>query len=89
LGAIAQFDKATKVAKLRAAPDRKRAASGKCEGRKSYAERDPELVERARELRAQRPRLSLRDIAAALATENRVTPSGLPYSASAVASMLA
>jgi hypothetical protein len=30
------------VAKLKAARDRKREREGKCEGRKSYAERDPE-----------------------------------------------
>ena len=89
LGAIAQFDKATTIAKLKAARDRKRTAKGKCEGRKSYAERDPALVGRAKELSAQRPRMSLRDIAAALASEGRLTPSGVHYSASAVASMLA
>src|SRR5262249_6803846 len=42
LGAIAQFDKTSLVAKLRAARDRKKAATGKCEGRKSYAEARPE-----------------------------------------------
>jgi DNA invertase Pin-like site-specific DNA recombinase len=38
LGAIAQFDKATMVAKIKAARDRKRKTMGKVEGRKSYAE---------------------------------------------------
>jgi DNA invertase Pin-like site-specific DNA recombinase len=89
LGAIAQFDKATVVAKLKAARDRKRDATGKCEGRKSYAERDPELVAKAAELSKRRPRLSLREIAAELARSGKTTPSGLPYSASAVKSMLA
>jgi DNA invertase Pin-like site-specific DNA recombinase len=89
LGAIAQFDKATTVAKLKAARDRKRAKDGKCEGRKSHAERDPELVRMAREQSARRPRLSLREISAALADAGKTTPRGLPYSASAVASMLA
>ena len=42
----------------------------------------------ARELSEQRPRLSLREISAALASEGFTTPRGLPYSASAVASML-
>ena len=51
LGAIAQFDKATTVAKLKAARDRKTAAGEKCGGRKSYAERDPEMVDLARWLR--------------------------------------
>jgi len=44
LGAIAQFEKATTVAKLKAARDRKRARDGKCEGRRSHLETNPELV---------------------------------------------
>jgi DNA invertase Pin-like site-specific DNA recombinase len=50
LGAIAQFDKAATVVKLKAARDRKIAAGEKCGGRKNYAERDPELVNLARQL---------------------------------------
>jgi DNA invertase Pin-like site-specific DNA recombinase len=50
LGAIAQFEKASTVAKLKAARDRKIAAGEKCGGRRSYAERDPELVSLARQL---------------------------------------
>jgi DNA invertase Pin-like site-specific DNA recombinase len=41
LGAIAQFEKATTVAKLKAARQRKKERTGKCEGRKSYAEINP------------------------------------------------
>jgi resolvase-like protein len=41
LGAISEFDKAMTVAKLRGARDRKRRDAGKCEGRKSHAERNP------------------------------------------------
>jgi DNA invertase Pin-like site-specific DNA recombinase len=89
LGAVAQFDKAMTVAKLRGARERKRRKTGsKVEGRKSYAEANPQLVDLARELSEQRPRLSLREISAALASEGFTTPRGLPYSASAVASML-
>ena len=88
LGAIAQFDKATIVAKLKAARDRKREATGKCEGRKSYAESNPEMVAAARALSEQRPRLSLRQMSAQLASRGYHTPRGLPFSASAVASML-
>jgi len=40
LGAVAEFDKAMTVAKLKGARDRARREHGKCEGRKSYAERD-------------------------------------------------
>ena len=42
LGAVAKFDKAMTVAKLRGARDRKRRKTGgKVEGRKSYAEATP------------------------------------------------
>jgi Resolvase, N terminal domain len=62
LGAISEFDKAMTVAKLRGARERKRREAGKCEGRKSHAERNPELVALAKRLHRQRPkggRLSL------------------------------
>jgi DNA invertase Pin-like site-specific DNA recombinase len=89
LGVVAQFDKAMTVAKLRGARERKRRKTGgKVEGRKSYAEANPQLVELARELSEQRSRLSLREISAALASKGFFTARGLPYSASAVASML-
>jgi hypothetical protein len=44
LGAIAQFEKASLVAKLEAARDRKRIRDGKCEGRRSHREMNPQLV---------------------------------------------
>ena len=66
LGAIAQFEKTSLVAKLKAARDRKRTAIGKCGGRKSYAEAKPETVALATELKRQSPRLSLRAISASL-----------------------
>ena len=37
-GSFAEYEKARLVSKLKAARERKRAASGKCEGRKSWAE---------------------------------------------------
>jgi hypothetical protein len=43
VGSFAEYEKARLVAKLRAARERKRTASGKCEGRKSWAEINPEL----------------------------------------------
>jgi hypothetical protein len=67
LGAISEFDKAMTVAKLRGARERKRKAEGKCEGRKSHAERNPELVAWVKRLRRQKPkggRMSLREISA-------------------------
>jgi DNA invertase Pin-like site-specific DNA recombinase len=43
-GAFAEYEKARRVSKLKAARDRKKAAAGKCEGRKSWAELRPDLV---------------------------------------------
>jgi DNA invertase Pin-like site-specific DNA recombinase len=91
LGAIAQFEKATTVAKLKAARDRKIAAGEKCGGRKSYAEARPEMVELARQLRRPDPDrrpVSLRKVAAALAERGYVASTGRPYEAAAVASMV-
>jgi DNA invertase Pin-like site-specific DNA recombinase len=48
LGAVAEFDKAMTVAKLRAARDWKRASTGRCEGRKSHAAINPNLVREAK-----------------------------------------
>ena len=50
-GAFHEYEKARLVAKLKAARDRKRAAAGKCEGRKSWGEINPELVREAKRLR--------------------------------------
>ena len=97
LGAVAQFDKAMTVAKLRGARERKRRKTGaKVEGRKSLPETAPEAVRMACRLSNQRPRLSLRQISAALAEAGHVSikgkgnkrPGGKPYSASAIASIL-
>lgn len=93
LGAVAEFDKAMTVAKLKGARDRARRQSenDKCEGRKSYEERDPQMVALARYLRGGngwRP-YSLREVSAELAAYGYTTPSRKHYSASAVASMLA
>jgi DNA invertase Pin-like site-specific DNA recombinase len=87
-GAFAQLEKARLVRKLKEARDRKREETGKCGGRKSYAQLDPELVAKAKELSQQRPRLSLREISAELERLGKVTPNGKAYSASAVQSMV-
>lgn len=84
-GAFAQLEKARLVAKLKGARERKKAETGKCGGRKSHAERDPQMVKAAQAVNDGR---SLRAISAALAEQGFVTPSGRAYSASAVKSML-
>ena len=81
LGAIVQFDKASIVAKLKAARDRKRAATGKCGGRHSHMEARPEMVQLAKRLRRKRPKggqRSLREISAALAAAGYVNERGSP-----------
>ena len=42
--------------RARGARERKRREAGKCEGRKSHAERSPELVALAKRLRRQKPK---------------------------------
>lgn len=86
LGAIAQFEKTSLVAKLKAARDRKRAETGKRGGRKTYAETRPKAVALAKELHAQG--VSLRKISAELAAQGHLTARGRPYVATAVQSML-
>ena len=91
LGAISEFDKAMTVAKLRGARERKRRETGKCEGRKNHAERNPELVALVKRLRRQKPkggRMSLRAISAELAARGFLNERGKPFSAASVNSML-
>jgi DNA invertase Pin-like site-specific DNA recombinase len=91
LGAIAQFEKASAVAKLAAARKRKRQREGRCEGRKPLSETRPEVVALARKLRRRKPKggqLSLRAIATELAARGFLNEKGRPYAAKSVASML-
>jgi DNA invertase Pin-like site-specific DNA recombinase len=55
MGAVAQYDKSQIVAKLRGARMRKRAAEGRCEGRKPYGFYlgESEVINRMKALRAQ------------------------------------
>jgi DNA invertase Pin-like site-specific DNA recombinase len=87
LGAVAQFEKATLVAKLRAARDRKAQETGKCGGRRTLAQERPETVTLALSLREQG--LKLWEIAAELAAAGHVTATGKPYANSKVHKMLA
>ena len=91
-GAFHEYEKARLVAKLKAARDRKRAATGKAEGRKSWAEINPELVAEAKRLRRRSPKggqRSLRAIAAELAKLGYQNQRGAVFSPSAIKSMLA
>jgi DNA invertase Pin-like site-specific DNA recombinase len=85
LGAVAEFDKALTVAKLRGARERKKAKDGKCEGRKSWAEMDPEMVKVARQLR--KTGASLNAVRVALANQGFVSRTGKPFTRSVVSRM--
>ena len=83
LGAVAQFEKANLVAKLKGARMRKKLKTGKCSGRKSYSETCPDHVAAAKLARG-----SLGDISRQLATKGMVTRKGTPYARAAIRSML-
>lgn len=91
LGAIAEFEKASLVAKMASGRRRKRIANGKCEGRKSHAEIRPDVVELAKQLRRKKPKggqMSFAKIGLELAARGFVNGKGNPFSASAVQSMV-
>jgi DNA invertase Pin-like site-specific DNA recombinase len=92
LGAVSQFEKASIVAKLRAARQRKRARTGKGEGRKSHSELRPATVAMAKRLHRRNPktggRRSYREIAAELAAGGHVNKNGRPFGPSAIKSMV-
>jgi DNA invertase Pin-like site-specific DNA recombinase len=75
-GAIAEYDKAMIVLKLRGARQRQRAKTGSCEGRKPYGFHDGEqpILERMRSLRASG--MAVDTIASTFNTEGIATRSG-------------
>ena len=90
LGAVSQFEKAVLVERMRKGRDRKRATTGRCEGRPAVP---VNVVKQARRLARKSPRSgrsrSLREIAAELAALGMTGPSGKPYGAESVKRMLA
>jgi hypothetical protein len=90
-GAPAEYEKARLVANLRVVRERRRADAGKREGRKSWAEINPALVQEVNRLRRRSPKggqRSLREIAAELERRSYVNERGARFSASSVSSML-
>jgi DNA invertase Pin-like site-specific DNA recombinase len=87
LGAVAQFDKATLVNKLRGARDRKSAKLGRrIEGNPNWKSAPAAHVRAARAARARG--LSLRKVSAELASQGFLAPSGSAYGAQSVKRML-
>jgi len=93
LGAVAEFEKTTLVAKLAAARRRKRIATGeKVEGRKSHIEARPDVVKLAKALARKKPKggkLSLRAISAELAAQGFLNERERPFNPKSIAAMLA
>jgi DNA invertase Pin-like site-specific DNA recombinase len=93
LGAVAEFEKTTLVAKLAAARRRKRQATGrKVEGRKSHAEARPDVVKLAKALARKKPKggkLSLRAIAAEMAARGVLNERGKPFNPKSISVLLA
>jgi DNA invertase Pin-like site-specific DNA recombinase len=93
LAAVAQFDKTVTVLKLRAARDRKRHRTGRCEGRKPFGTHPGEtrVLARLRELRRKPKggeRLSLAAIAERLNVEGHATRTGRPWAPGTVYAIL-
>jgi DNA invertase Pin-like site-specific DNA recombinase len=88
LGAVAQFEKANLVAKLKGARDRKKATTGKCGGRYSMLERNPYVVREAKCLAEEKHR-SLREIAEELQARGHQSKKGTPFGTLVVQRMLA
>jgi DNA invertase Pin-like site-specific DNA recombinase len=84
LGAFAEFEKASLVAKLAAA----RRRTGRLGGRRGLLETRPVVASRVVELRLAHPDLSLRGLSGLLEAEGFLTPSGELYGPSTLASIL-
>jgi DNA invertase Pin-like site-specific DNA recombinase len=79
MGAVAQYEKSQIVLKLRGARLRKKAKTGRCEGRKpfGYKQGETEVLSRIKELRAEG--LGFDRIAARLNAEQVATRTGKPW----------
>jgi len=92
VGAIVELEKTRLVKKLRSARARVRKEKGKCEGRKSFAELDPDMVAFVKRLRRRSPktgkRRSLTDISQRLAAAGYFNERGRPFNHKSVRSML-
>ncbi len=93
LGAVAEFDRRVTVAKLRAARLRKKARTGRCEGRRPYGVEagEAEVVGKIKALRrkpTKGKRLSYDEIASQLNSEGIPTRNGGPWRASTIGQIL-
>jgi len=94
LGAVSQFEKSIIVLKLRAARERTKLKTGRCEGRKPYGyyPGEDKIIKRIKELYRKphgEKRMGCRAIARKLNEEGIPTRSGVPWSNTQVRSILA
>jgi DNA invertase Pin-like site-specific DNA recombinase len=87
MGVFSQLEKTRLVKKLKGARQRKKALTGRCEGRRPIAQLQPEATARARKLKAKG--LSSRAISAQLAAEGFLSPTGKPFHSQTVLAMCA
>jgi len=89
-GAFHQYEKARLVGKLKAARDRKRATGVKVEGRLSWSQMKPEVVQAAKALQylTKTHQRSLRAIAAELAKQGHLNEKGNVFTPMVIRSML-
>jgi len=87
-GAIAEYDRAMTVLKLRGARERKRARQGRCEGRKPFGFHPAEAVTLAAILTHKDLGLTCKQIAETFNTRFIPTRSGKPWSGPVVAKIL-
>ena len=91
MGAIAEYDKKMTVQKLRVARDRVRIKTGKCEGRKRYSEKAPEVIESIKILRRKpkgKRRMTYAKVAEALNDRGFKTMTGKTFSGPLVTRIL-
>jgi len=92
-GVFAQLEKNLLVKKLRMAREHKREREGKCEGRKSYAEANPEVIREIKRLR-RKPRgdgsrrMTFKQVAEELNRQGFKTRTGKPFTGHIVQNIL-
>ncbi len=90
-GIFAELEKNLLVKKLRKARDRKRQEAGKCEGRKSYSEANPEVILEIKRLRRKPKggnRMTYREVAEELNKAGFQTRTGKPFTGHIVQNIL-
>lgn len=90
-GIFAELEKNLLVKKLRNARDRARAEKGKCEGRKSYVEVAPQVIEEIKRLRRKPKggrRMTYVQVAGELNREGLKTVSKKPFTGQTVQNVL-